>query len=63
MEKLQMVDSVDGVTERWEGAALALNFFEDTRLLPVQQKLMGSLAESLVTANTLSPNRDTVPVP
>lgn len=50
MEKLQMVD---GVTERWEEVGLALNFFEDTRLLPVRQKSMGRLAESLVKANTL----------
>lgn len=43
--------NVKGVKESWEVMGFALNFFEDTRLLPVQQKLLRSLAGNLLKAN------------
>lgn len=63
MEKLQC-------NRDWKCAGFAFDFFEDNRLLPAQQKSMGSLAGSLVKAkcslndesNALSPDRDTAPV-
>lgn len=47
MEKLQMVDGIDGVTERWEGAGLALNFFEDTRLFACSAEVDGEPGREL----------------